>query len=239
MNLKRFIGKLIRARDVVRLKARISYSQSGEDIIIDALFENFKGKEKTYLDIGANDPVICNNTYLLYKKGWRGVLVEPDTAMCEVVKAKRPADTILNIGIGLSNESEAPFYVFPGRLNTWSTFSQEEAGIRETASGIKAKKISVPLKTINNILEQYFVTCPNFISIDVEGLDLDILKSFDFNRFRPDVFCVETISFSINNEGEKLDDVGEFLRSKDYFVYADTHINTIFCNADLFKKNKA
>src|SRR5215212_1634234 len=112
MNLKRFIGKLIRARDVVRLKARISYSQSGEDIIIDALFENFKGKEKTYLDIGANDPVICNNTYLLYKKGWRGVLVEPDAAMCEVVKAKRPADTILNIGIGLSNESEAPFYVF-------------------------------------------------------------------------------------------------------------------------------
>lgn len=236
MNLKRFIGKLKRARDVVRLKARISYSQSGEDIIIDALFENLKRKERTYLDIGANDPVICNNTYLLYKKGWRGVLVEPDAAMCEVAKSKRPGDTIVNIGIGLLNESEAPFYVFPGRLNTWSTFSEQEARIRETASGIKAKKISVPLKTINNIIEQYFVACPNFISIDVEGLDLDILKSLDFNRFRPDVFCVETISFSINNEGKKLDEVREFLSSKDYLIYADTHINTIFCNTDLLKK---
>lgn len=236
MNLKRFIGKLRRARDVVRLKARISYSQAGEDIIIDALFENLKRQETTYLDIGANDPLICNNTYLLYKKGWRGVLVEPDAAMCEVAKSKRSEDTIVNIGIGLSNESEAPFYVFPGRLNTWNTFSKEEAGIRETASGIKAKQISVPLKTINNIIEQYFPACPNFISVDVEGLDLDILKSLDFNRFRPDVFCVETISFSINNEGKKLDDVQEFLSSKDYFVYADTHINTIFCNTDLLNK---
>ncbi len=239
MNLKRFIGKLKRALDVIRLRARISYSQSGEDIIIDMLFENFKDKEKTYLDIGANDPVICNNTYLLYKKGWRGVLVEPDVAMCVIAKSKRASDTILNMGIGLLNESEATFYTFPGRLNTWSTFSQQEVVIRETASGIKAKKIFVPLKTINNIIEQNFANCPNFISIDVEGLDLDILKSFDFNRFRPDVFCVETISFSINNEGEKMDEIGEFLSSKDYFVYADTRINTIFCHIDLFKKIKA
>ena len=239
MNLKRFIGKLKRARDVVQLKARISYSQSGEDIIIDDLFQNLKGTNKTYLDIGANDPVICNNTYLLYKKGWRGVLVEPDPAMCEIVKSKRPGDTILNIGIGLSNENNAPFYLFPGRLNTWSTFSQEEAAIRETASGLKAKKITVQLKTINNILEQYFSICPNFVSIDVEGLDLDILKSLDFNRFRPDVFCVETITFSMSNEGEKLDDISKFLISQDYFIYADTHINTIFCRSELFKKVKA
>jgi FkbM family methyltransferase len=235
MNFKRFIGKLKRARDVVRLKARISYSQSGEDIIIEELFENLKGKEKTYLDIGANDPVICNNTYLLYRKGWSGVLVEPDPAMCKIIKSKRPSDTILNIGIGLSNAGDAPFYLFPGRLNTWSTFSTEEASIRETASGIKAKKIAVQLKTINNIIEQYFTACPNFISIDVEGLDLDILKSFDFNRFQPDVFCVETISFSMNNEGKKVQDISELLLSKNYFVYADTHINTIFCRNDLFK----
>lgn len=236
MNLKRFIGKLSRALDIVMLKARISYSQLGEDIIVDGLFTNHNYGKITYLDIGANQPVICNNTYLFYRKGFRGVCVEPDIKMCEITRAIRPYDKTLNIGIGLSEKDDAIFYLFPGHLNTWSTFSEEEAIKREKESGIKAKKQIVSLKTINNIIEQHFDSCPNFISIDVEGLDLEILKSLDFNRFRPDVFCVETISFSISNTEEKLNDVSDFLHSKGYFTYADTHINTIYCNKELFNK---
>ena len=159
MNLKRFIGKLNRAKDVIQLKARTSYAQSGEDIIIDCLFTSFNYKKITYLDIGANQPVICNNTYFFYQKGSRGVCVEPDVNMCVAAKAKRPGDNILNIGIGLSEVKEAAFYLFPGHLNTWSTFSKEEANVRETASGILAQKIIVPLQTINNIIEKYFFSC--------------------------------------------------------------------------------
>ena len=78
--------------------------------------------------------------------------------------------------------------------------------------------------------------CPNFISIDVEGLDLEIVKSLDFERFRPEVFCIETISFSIDNTEKKLGEIPAFLHSKGYITYADTHINTIFCDAALFRK---
>jgi hypothetical protein len=67
-------------------------------------------------------------------------------------------------------------------------------------------------------------------------MDLEILKSLDFQRFQPDVICVETISFSITNTEEKLNDTIDFMHTKGYFTYADTHVNTIFCKKELFRK---
>jgi hypothetical protein len=92
----------------------------------------------------------------------------------------------------------------------------------------------VPLLEINSIIQQHFQSCPNFISLDVEGLDLPILQSFDFNKYRPEVFCVETISFSLNNKGVKIKETIDFMHGKGYITYADTHINTIFCKAEMF-----
>ena len=238
MNVKRFLGKLSRASDVIGLKAKTSYSQVGEDLVVDYLFTSLGIKDITYLEIGTNQPVLCNNTYLFYKKGFRGVCVEPDTEMIELIKTKRPGDKILNIGIGLTDQSEATFYLFPGLLNGWSTFSESEAKIRQEESGISYSQLQVPLKTINSILEEYFHPCPNFISLDVEGLDLAILQSMDFIRFRPDVICVETISFSTNNTERKQEDTSAFMNSKGYITYADTHVNTIFCRSELFSSGK-
>ena len=238
MNIKRFLGKLSRARDTINLKAKTSYSQVGEDLIVDYLFTSLNCKEIKYLEIGTNQPVLCNNTYLFYKRGCRGVCIEPDVEMVGFIKAKRPGDTVLNVGIGLSDQPQAPFYLFPGLLNGWSTFSEAEAKIRQTESGIAFRRLLVPLKTINSIIEEYFDSCPNFISLDVEGLDLDILRSLDFTRYRPDVICVETISFSIHNKETKQDDTSVFMHSKGYMTYADTHVNTVFCRSELFTGGK-
>lgn len=238
MNLKRFLSKCRGAIKILTAKAKVSYSQVGEDIIINYLFNSLNIKNPTYLEIGTNQPVMCNNTYFFYNQGCRGVCIEPDTQMYEIIKKKRPNDTVLNIGIGLSEIEAAPFYLFPDLLNGWSTFSEEEAIIRQKESGIQPKKLTVPLKNINTIIEQNFTKCPNYISIDVEGLDLEILKSLDFNRFRPDVICVETISFSIDNTEEKLDNTIDFMHSKGYFTYADTYVNTIFCKKELFNSGK-
>ena len=235
MNFKRFLGKLSLAIDVIRQKARVSYAQAGEDLIIEYLLASLNIKDVTYLEIGTNEPVLCNNTYRFYRKGCRGVCIEPDPGMFKAIKDKRPRDTVLNVGIGISDQKEAPFYLFPGVLNSWSTFSAAEANIRKTESGLQYDIIQVPLHTINSIIDTYFQICPNFISIDVEGLDLDILKSLDFNRFRPEVICVETISFSITNQEEKQQETINFMHSKGYITYADTHINTIFCKSELFK----
>ena len=236
MNLKRFIGKCRRGVDVVTLKAHVSYSQVGEDMIVNYLFETLNLKNPTYLDIGTNYPVVCNNTYFFYDKGCRGVCIEPDPEMFERIKKKRPGDKILNAGIGVTNVTSASFYLFPGNVAAWSTFSEEEARIREKESGLKPKMISIPLMNINDVIAANFDPYPNFISLDVEGLDLDILKSMDFRRFQPEVICVETISFSITNSEKKLNDIINFMHGQGYFTYADTHVNTIFCKNELFEK---
>jgi FkbM family methyltransferase len=238
MNLKRFIGKCRRGLDVVNLRANPSYSQIGEDLIVNYLFNSINIQKPTYLEIGTNEPVIGNNTYFFYNKGCQGVCIEPNIELYKSIKKKRPNDTVLNIGMGLSNEQSATFYLFPHHLSGWNTFSETEARIRERESSTKAREISVALKNINDIIEKHFTPYPNFISIDVEGLDLEILQSLDFQKFHPEVICVETISFSTTNTEVKLQEIIDFVHSKGYFTYADTHVNTIFCRVGLLNHEK-
>ena len=217
------------------MKGKASYSQTGEDIIVEYLFESLKIKKPTYLEIGTNQPKICNNTYNFYLKGCKGVCIEPDFDMYKVIKKARPKDTVLNVGIGLNIEDRAEFYLFPGLLNGWSTFSKEEANLRKVDSGIDYQIKHVPLKNINEIINSNFDSYPNFISLDVEGLDLEILESLNFDKYKPEVICVETITFGyLNNTETKINSINEFMISKGYAVYADTHINTIFCRKELF-----
>lgn len=235
MNLFRFLNKCRKGLDVVFLNAKASYSQTGEDVIIDYLFDSLGIIKPSYLEIGTNQPKRCNNTFGMYKKGCKGVCIEPDTNMYLTIKKSRPNDTILNIGIGLSNVDKANFYLFPGNYNGWSTFSKDDAEIRKNETGIGYEIKQIELKNINDIMKQYFSPHPNFISLDVEGLDLQILQSLDFEKFKPEVICVETITFGyMNNTEMKINEIADFMSTKGYSIYADTHINTIFCRKDLF-----
>ena len=89
----------------------ISYSQTGEDIIIDFLIGAKKIKDFTYLDIGANQPVKFNNTYKFYEKGYKGVCIEPDPHIHAALSKKRPKDICLNIGIAGNASSGTDFYI--------------------------------------------------------------------------------------------------------------------------------
>lgn len=90
------------------------------------------------------------------------------------------------------------------------------------------KIIRVPLKTINTVIGQYCNKVPDFISVDVEGLDLAILQSLNFDQYRPLVICVETLVYDKQQNEYKRQEVMDFLQSKGYSIYADTHVNTIF-----------
>ena len=72
--------------------------------------------------------------------------------------------------------------------------------------------------------------------LDVEGMDLEIIQSIDFSLYRPEVICAETITFSMERKEEKLRDISQYLSSKGYFEFGDTHINTVFCREDIYKK---
>jgi FkbM family methyltransferase len=234
MNIKRLIGKCGSSLDLLRLKALPSYSQAGEDMIVNYLLGSIGVKNPTYLEIGTNLPDRGNNTFYFYRRGFRGVCIEPDASLCELIRKVRPGDKLLNIGVGLTQDSSANFYIFPGYHHSWNTFSAEDAAAKEKESGFKARQVQVPLRTINSIIEENFESYPNFISLDVEGWDLAILKSMDLDKYRPEVFCVETISFSTQHKEVKMQDTIDYMHSKGYFSYADTHINTIFCKSELF-----
>jgi FkbM family methyltransferase len=235
MNLSRVIAKLKKAVDTIHLRSKVSYSQSGEDIIADYFFESIGISKPIYVDIGANQPIKGNNTYLFYLKGSKGICIEPDITLIPSLKSVRSRDIILNIGISTSVASEADFYYFHGHYNAWNTFSKADADKKSNESGIAYKISKVQLNTVGNILKKYNIEEVNFISLDVEGLDLQILKSIDFNVIRPELICVETIEFSLNNTVNKNDEITSYMLTKGYRVYADTNLNTLFCRNDIFQ----
>ena len=85
------------------------------------------------------------------------------------------------------------------------------------------------------MIREYFPARPDFLSLDVEGLDLSILRSLDFDNCAPDVCCVETLSYTEDRSERKLDDIIDFMLSKDYFVYADTFVNSIFVRRPVWR----
>jgi FkbM family methyltransferase len=217
-------------------KYAITYSQLGEDLIIDFIFRYIGIKKPNYLDIGAHDPFYLSNTALLYKNGSNGVCVEPDITLFKKIQKKRKRDICLNIGVGTnSKQKESDFYVMSTRgLNT---FSKSEAKRYSRDEGEKIESvIKIPVLSINEIISKNFKGTPNFISIDVEGLDYEILKDFDFDKYRPEVFCVETLTYAKNSEQKKLNHIIQFMEQKNYFVLADTHLNTIFVDKKAWKR---
>jgi FkbM family methyltransferase len=226
MNYKRLYSKIIAASQIIKGWGKPSFSQVGEDRILDYLFASLGVKHPVYLDIGANHPIIGSNTYFFYQRGSKGVCVEPSPALYNLIKKIRPKDICINAGIGFSEVKEADFYIFPE--SGWNTFSKEEVEYRRAHGQLYEKIISMALKNINSIIEKNFQQAPDFISIDVEGLDFDILKSLDFFRFAPKVLLVETIRFGDTDKQKKQGAIIDFVLSKGYSIYADTFVNTIF-----------
>jgi FkbM family methyltransferase len=218
-----------------------SYSQFGEDKLIADLLNDMKLKNIVYLDIGANNPKFISNTYLFYENGFRGVLVEPNPYLVGKLRYVRPKDLIVNIGIGIEeNVTEADFYMFADEADGLSTFSLDEAKHWQNV-GLNGKKYEieliwkVSLITVNKLIENYLTECPDFVSIDVEGWDLKILKTFDFERYNPAIFCVETLAYNEDGSTYRLKEIYDFFESKGYFSFAETYANNIFVNKNLYE----
>lgn len=220
---------------------RSSFSQSGEDIIISDLFSRLDIKNPSYLDIGANEPMALNNTYRLYARGSKGVCIEPNPVLYKKLFQKRKRDVCLNAGIAFDEKREADYYLFEKKGHGFSTFSKADADFWQNTGTERVGKykieqvLKISLIPINEIIHKYFSPHPNLVSIDVEGLDLQILKSLDFDKYKPEVFCVETLVYGEKNQEGKNKELMHFFEENGYFVYADTYINTIFCLKKAYK----
>lgn len=212
--------------------ARTSYSQAGEDMIVDFIFKALRVSKPSYLDIGAHHPFRFSNTFYFYCDGCRGVTVEPDPTLHRQLCNKRPKDVHLNVGVGEASAPSLPFYVMSTK--TLNSFSKEEAE-RNQATGMHRieEVLNVSVVSIGEVLDLHFPDrSPDFISVDVEGLDFQIIRSIDFSRCRPSVVCVETLTFSENRTETKVSEIIDYMYSQGYFVYADTYINSIFVDRE-------
>lgn len=214
---------------------KASYAQCGEDLITDfVLGACVKTPLISYLDIGAHHPARMSNTYLFYLRGGRGVCVEPDPDLFAEFIRVRPRDTSLNIGIGAAGADQAEF--FRMTTPTLNTFSRETAERYASYGNQKIEEVvELPLVPINSILADHFERCPNFVSLDVEGYDMEILAAFDFSRFRPEVFCIETLTYTEDRSEKKIQPIVDLMIANGYFAYADTYINTIFVERESWR----
>ncbi len=212
-----------------------SFAQAGEDRILDFLFGSMGIRKISYIDIGANDPVFCNNTYLFYTRKCRGILVEPDPVFNNILKKMRPRDTVVEAAIS-DEAGQAELYIFDEP--SVNTLSKEAADLRLASGRYKLKSVTkIPLLTIGNIIIKHLQNkTPDLISLDVEGVDYAVLQAFDFEKYPVPVWIVETCEYSENHIKPKVNNIIELMTGKGYFVYADTYINTIFVHTKWFRE---
>jgi len=208
-------------------QGRRSFAQQGEDLVLyNLLCHDLKIQAPTYLDIGAGDPVLSNNTYALYLTGSRGVLVEPNPTLVRKLKAVRPGDVVIGCGVGLKETTAADYYVIRGNwpLNTFSPEAVAEYRKQWAADPVE-RVIRMPLIAINQLMTDHFGSAPDLLSIDVEGLDLAVLRTMDYRAHRPAAICAETKKPGMSHDRTP---IAQFLRGKGYVACAGSLYNTIF-----------
>ena len=227
LNLKLIHKKIISKKNY--------YSFSGVDVIIQNIFRN---KQKGfYVDVGCQNPIKNNNTYLLYKKGWFGLNIDLDKDNIDIFNVSRPNDE--NINTAISNkvgQTDLYFYHKKSPINTIdkSTSDFQKANVSEI------KKIQT--NTLSNILynSKYKNTKINLLSVDVEGHELQVFEGLDFNLHKPEVIVVELLDLNVkkleiknlNIENLFNTELYKFLTSKNYILVNCIYSDLIFINKD-------
>lgn len=195
-----------------------SYSQYGEDLVIDAILGC---KERGfYVDVGANDPTLLNNTKRFYDRGWCGINVESHVFKYHDLWKARPRDTNLNAGVGALKE-DVPFYIVSA--DTLSSFSKEDAERNCRMFGERIVSVDlVDVIPLTNIMARH--TEVDFLTIDVEGQELEVLESNDWDLYRPKV-----VSTEVNSNGIEIQ---KFLKDCNYILVYENRANGIFVDTE-------
>ncbi|MDB4927024.1 FkbM family methyltransferase [Mucilaginibacter sp.] len=210
-----------------------SYAQYGEDMIVFGIFREYLNiHQPSYLDVGAHHPFHLSNTALFYKFGGAGINIEANPDLIGEFMKHRPKDKNINIGISPQENALQPFYIMEQpELNT---FVKEQAEAL-AAKGYPIKKVvEIPCYTLEYIVRSHCNgVFPDFLSLDVEGLDEYILERYDFSTSRPKIICVENLKIDANGRFYKIEKIREILGQNNYILIADTFLNDIFVDKKL------
>jgi FkbM family methyltransferase len=167
----------------------LSYAQRFEDF---HLWRCFDGEPAGfYVDIGGGHPVFDNVSFAFYLAGWRGVVVEPNPALAALTRAVRPRDRLFE-GLCGATTGDATLYL-QREFHGLSTTVAEHARAAESEVGRSAEAVTLPMTTLAHLCAQHAPTTFEFLKVDVEGAEADVLRGADLARFRPKVIVVEAI----------------------------------------------
>lgn len=193
----------------------LSFSQEGEDLILHRLL---KGKKRGfYVDIGAHHPHRFSNTYKFYLEGWVGINIDPLPGSMHLFNKLRPNDINIEMAILNDNSTSSTYYMFDEpAYNTFNKTRAQEVSLY--AKLINQKE--VVSMSLEKALDSYLPenTVIDFISIDVEGYDLQVLQSNNWDRYRPTFIVIESLENSLENLSNT--SIHGYLVSNNYKVVA-------------------
>jgi FkbM family methyltransferase len=167
----------------------LSYSQNLEDYHLSLAFGG--QATGTYVDIGAGHPIADNVSFWFYERGWQGIIVEPQPELAALYERLRPRDVAVRGLVG-SAAGEVDFHVVD-RLHGLST-TREDVAQKARAFGVNYQTRRVPVMTLAQLCENHNLGSIDFLKVDVEGAERDVLFGGDWQRFRPKVIVAEAIS---------------------------------------------
>jgi FkbM family methyltransferase len=202
--------------------ARCCYSQEGEDMILQRVFG--QRREGFFIDVGAHHPFRYSNTYLFYKKGWRGINIDATPGCMRKFKKYRPADINLEVAV---SQTPAKFYFYLFDDPAYNTFDADNAERAQQAGAKLLERTNITSRPLKDILNEYVNENQriDFLSVDVEGFDLEVLKSNDWIRCRPEYVLVECLGISLADLST--DNTYIYMNSLGYRIFAKT-VNTVF-----------
>jgi len=202
---------------------KTTYSMNGEDIFINNYFKNKIG---FYVDVGAYHPLELNNTCLLHKRGWGGINIDINTLSIDYFNFLRPND--VNINIAASNKKTIKTIYYQKKKSPLNTLKITQAK-KMFIGNIKKRKVKS--KTLSKIIDntKFKGKKINFLNIDTEGSDLEILKKLNFKKYKPELICVELLdSFNASSKIIKKNKIYKFLVNKKYKLLWSGHFSHIF-----------
>src|SRR5215472_13918438 len=168
----------------------VSYAQRFEDLY---LMRCFAGDSNGfYIDIGSGHPVYDNTSFAFYLKGWHGITVEPNPSLARLTRAVRPRDRHVEALVGAA-VGEATFYLVSD-LHGLSTMIESHAHAAQTQLGKSSQAIAVPVTTLKDLCRQHAPPAFDFLKVDVEGAEQDVLLNGDWQNYRPKVVVAEALA---------------------------------------------
>jgi len=205
-------------------------SQGGEEILLWNFFD--RKRDGFFIDVGAYDGVTFSNTYFFEAIGWTGILIEPMPDFFDACRTRRPFSRVIHAAVSEGNRQTptATLHVASGAkasgLETLSFIGDNPSQLEriERASG-QVRAVTVPCRSLDEILADHLGAI-DFVSIDVEGAELDMLHGFDVNRHQPRVLVIE------DNSGGEDKRVGLWLQDRGYVERYRREHNVFYTRAD-------